>query len=178
MSARFDRIRIDEFVALAARTLDGEWLLIGGGAAAVWFAPSRTTEDIDIVGLRGTQDDRFALMELAATAGIPIEAVNSAADFFVRRIPDWRDELVVLTAGRATIYRPTATLFLLLKIGRLSATDLDDCMKLIVHVASTGEPLDRVRVGSTLAALAPTDDVALAARRVELANALELAHDA
>ena len=30
-------------------------------------------------------------MQLAADAAIPIEAVNSAADFYVRRIPDWHN---------------------------------------------------------------------------------------
>src|SRR5258707_8577201 len=96
---RFDRARVEAFLALAAERVDGEWLLIGGAAAAAWFAPGRTTEDLDLIGLGGTQAERFALMELAAEAGIPIEAVNSAADFFVRRIPGWRDELVVLVRG-------------------------------------------------------------------------------
>ena len=173
MAPRFDRDRIAEFLALAARTLEGEWLLIGGGAAAAWFAPSRTTEDIDIIGLGGTQEERFALMELAVSAGVPVEAVNSAADFFVRKIADWRAQLIVLAHGaRATIYRPTATLFLLLKLGRLSATDLDDCVRLIAHTEQTHEDLDRARIVAALAALPATEDAALQARRAHLVAAL------
>jgi histidinol-phosphate/aromatic aminotransferase/cobyric acid decarboxylase-like protein len=171
---RFALSRIQALLELAGRTLDGEWLLIGGAAAAAWFAPARTTEDLDIIGLQGTQEERFALMTFAEGAAIPIEAVNSAADFFVRRIAGWRDELIVLLRGpRATIYRPSATLFLLLKINRLSATDLEDCLGLLAHCALSHEALDRARARGALAALAETDDVALRARRQQLARALD-----
>jgi len=166
---RFDRDRIRALLELAADRLDGEWLLIGGAMAAAWFAPARTTEDIDLVGLAGTADERLALMELAASAGLPIEAVNSAADFFVRKIPGWRDELVpFVTGARATIFRPTATLFLLLKLARLSTSDLEDCIALIAH----GEPIDRAKVEAALRALPATEDVALAERRARLVAAL------
>jgi hypothetical protein len=169
MAARFDRSRIQALLALAGDRLDGDWLLVGGGAAAAWFSPARTTEDLDLVGLAGTQAERFALMNLAVEAAIPIEAVNSAADFFVRRIAGWRDELVVLVRGaRATIYRPSATLFVLLKLARLTAVDLDDCLGAI----ATGDPLDRARVTAAIAALPSSEDVALGERRTRLARAL------
>src|SRR4051812_5360772 len=117
MASRFDRDRVRAFLALAGDRLDGEWLVIGGAAAAAWFAPPGTTEDIDMIGLGGTQAERFALMDLAVEAALPIEAVNSAADFFVRRVEGWSEHLVPLHRGtRATIYRPDATLFLLLKV--------------------------------------------------------------
>lgn len=166
--ASFDRARIEGLLRLAGERLDGEWLLIGGAAAAAWFSPARTTEDLDLIGFAGTQAERFALMELAVEAGIPIEAVNSAADFFVRRIPDWRAQLVELHRGpRATIFRPTATLFLLLKIARLTETDLADCVGLLDH-CGTSEPVDRARVVAALDVLPVTEDLALAARRADL----------
>ncbi|CAN5461021.1 hypothetical protein BH11MYX1_BH11MYX1_44810 [soil metagenome] len=170
---RFDRSRIQQLLELAGERLDGGWLLIGGGAAAVWFAPIRTTEDLDLVGLGGTQAERFALMELAAAAAIPIDAVNSAADFFVRRIAGWRDQLVELHRGpRATIYRPDATLFLLLKIGRLSAVDLEDCLALLKHLEGSNEAVDRGRLRAQLRALAPSSDAELQQRREILVAAL------
>lgn len=172
---RFDRARIQALLELAGQRLTGDWLLIGGGAAAAWFAPSRTTEDVDMIGLAGTQDERFALMQLAADAAIPIEAVNSAADFFVRRVAGWRDQLVVLHQGpAATIFRPTATLFLLLKINRLSEVDLDDCLALVEHCRVTGEVVDAARIEAALAGTAPTEDAELQARRVRLADALAI----
>lgn len=174
---RFDRTRVESFLHVAGEKLDGEWLLLGGGAAAAWFAPARTTEDLDIVGLSGRQNDRFALMELAASEALPIEAVNSAADFFVRRIPTWREHLVVLHRGtRATIYRPDATLFLRLKIGRLSEVDLDDCFALLDHCEAAGEPVATTEVVDAVAALPATEDGALQDRRARLRARLARAH--
>jgi hypothetical protein len=170
---RFDKARIEELLAAASEQLDGEWLLIGGAAAATWFSIARTTEDVDLVGLAGTAAERLALMNLATRIGVPIEAVNSAADFFVRKIDGWRDELVPLVTGpRATIYRPTATLFLLLKIERLSAVDLDDCVALLQHCAVTGEPVDRQRVLSRLDSLPARADAIRNDRRDSLAALL------
>lgn len=170
---RFDQARIAAFLELAGARLTGDWLLIGGAAAAAWFAVERTTEDLDLIGLGGTAAERLALMDLAGDAGLPIEAVNSAADFFVRRIASWRDQLVLLVQGsHATIYRPNATLFLLLKVARLTAIDLEDCLGLLAHCAATGEVVDAARVGAGLDALPATADAALAARRSSLRAAL------
>ncbi len=174
---RFDRARIQALLELAGERLVGDWLLIGGGAAAAWFAPSRTTEDVDLIGLAGTQDERFALMQLAVEASIPVEAVNSAADFFVRKIVGWRDELVLLHRGpAATIHRPSATLFLLLKINRLSEIDLDDCLALDAHCRDRAEPVDRDRVLGALGALPASEDAELSNRRRSLIIALSTQH--
>ena len=170
---RFDKARIEALLAMASEQLDGEWLLIGGAAAATWFSVARTTEDVDLVGLAGTSAERLALMDLASNAGFPIEAVNSAADFFVRKIDGWRDELVPLVQGpRATIYRPSATLFLLLKIERLTAVDLDDCIALLEHCTGTGERVDRGRVLSRLVSLPPPTDAGRQERRSSLEELL------
>lgn len=167
------RTEIEAFLAAAAAALDGEWLLVGGAAAAVWFLDERVTADVDLIGLAGTADERFALMDLAAERGLPIEAVNSAADFFLRRIPGWRAEIEVLRAGpRATIYRPSPTLFLLLKCGRLSERDLADCQALLAFAEAHDLRVDRARVAAVLDALAPTADRALAGRRAALRSAL------
>lgn len=169
----FDRARVGELLRLVGTQLSGEWLLVGGAAAACWFSPERTTEDLDLIGLGGSQAERFALMQLATHAAIPIEAVNSAADYFVRQISDWRDQLVELYRGpNATIFRPNATLFLLLKIGRLTETDLGDCMLLLDHVLGSGDLLDRGRVIAALDALPVSRDAALLERRARLRAAL------
>jgi hypothetical protein len=67
---RFDRARIQALLELAGERLSGEWLLIGGAAAAAWFSPVRTTEDIDLIGLGGSLAERLSLMDLAASAAI------------------------------------------------------------------------------------------------------------
>lgn len=174
MSTRgLDAALVARLLDAAQEKLEGEWLLVGGALAAVWFSPERVTEDVDLVGLDATTNEqRLALMQLASEVGLPVEAVNSAADYFVRRIPGWRDELEVLRRGsRATVYRPTPTFFLLLKL-RLGEQDLDDCFGLIDFARTHGLALDHERVRRAIDALGPTDDSALADRRNLLHRAL------
>jgi hypothetical protein len=115
----------------------------------------------------------LALMELASKLGLPIESVNSAADFFVHRISGWREMLVPFRSGtRGAIFRPNATLFLLLKIGPLSENDLADCTAVIQTVQQGQEPLDRPRVLIAMDALALTEDLALQKRRLSLREML------
>ena len=112
-------------------------------------------------------------MEVADAEGLPIEVVNSAVDYFIRRIPQWNREVEVLRKGsKATIYRPTPTMFLLFKIARLSEQDLDDCTALVAWCVVHAEALDRPRVADAIAALPPTADSALAERRQRLAAVL------
>ncbi len=167
-----DRTRIERFLARAADALQGDWLLVGGAAAAMWFSPGRMTEDIDLIGSEGTNAERLRLMEVADAEGLPVEVVNSAADYFIRRDPAWNREMVLLREGSARIFRPTATMFLLFKIGRLGETDLDDCLALLAWCEAHGEPVDRGRVAAALAALSQTIDTARAERRQQLATAL------
>ena len=175
-----DRERIERLLLAATAQLEGDWLLVGGALVSIWLEPRRVTEDVDLIGLAGTAQERMALMQLAESQGLPIEAVNSAADFFVHRIPGWRDEIRLLRSGaNARIHRPTPTLFLLLKIGRLSEQDLGDCMLLRKYEArciaegNHEDALDTRRVLDAVAALAPTVDEALATRRDTLRAALE-----
>lgn len=172
--------RIERLLSAATAQLEGDWLLVGGALVSIWLEPRRVTEDVDLIGLAGTAAERMALMELAESQGLPVEAVNSAADFFVRRIPGWRNEIRLLRSGAsARIHRPTPTLFLLLKIGRLSEQDLGDCMLLRTYEAKRmakgghEDALDTQRVLDAIAALPPTGDQALATRRDTLRSALE-----
>lgn len=160
-----DRTQLDAIVTAVCDRLEGEWLIIGGAIAALWFAPRRTTEDVDIMGLRGEPAERYAILDFAVALGMPVESMNSAADFFVRRISDWRDHVVLFReGGKGRVYRPSATLFLLLKSRRLDERDLADCGALI----ATGEDFDRERVANAIDALPPAADAEVAARRAEL----------
>jgi hypothetical protein len=172
------RAEIERFLRAAGDALDGEWVLVGGAAAAVWFAVGRTTADIDIVGVAASTEDRIRLMDLAVAQGLSVEAVNSAADFFLRRIDGWQRETEVLHVGaRATIRRPNPTLFLLLKLHRLSEQDLSDCRSLLSFVARHELVVDRARVMAALDALPPTDDASLRGRRGALRAALRSASE-
>lgn len=173
MSLELDRQRLEVIIRTIGERAAGEWLLVGGALVSIWLEPRRVTEDVDVVGLQGTPQERYQLMEIASDLGLPIEAVNSAADFFVRRIPGWRSEIEVLHQGeRGTIYRPTATLFLLLKIERLSEQDLADCRAVIGYARTSGMPVDPGRVLASLDSLPLVDDDRLLSRRAELRHLL------
>lgn len=166
MPQQFDRAAIERVIKAVADELDGDWLLVGGALVALWLEPRRVTEDIDIVG--NTADSRLRLMQLIDRLGLPVEAVNSAADFFVHRIAGWQREVELFRQGaRGRILRPNATLFLLLKLRRLSERDLDDCLALL----ATKPRFDTGRVHAELDALERTDDEELRKRRETLRNA-------
>ncbi len=146
-----DRARLDRILAAACEQLQGDWVLLGGAVAALCFSPDRVTEDIDIVPLDasgvGADARRYELMDFALAQGLPVEAVNSAADFFLRREPSFAEELEVLRVGtRGRILRPTPTLYLVLKCGRMSESDLSDCLAQIGAARREGIPLDVPRV--------------------------------
>lgn len=173
MSLVLDRQRLQEIVAAVAERLSGDWLLVGGALVALWLEPRRVTADVDLVGLGGTTAERLALMELAQHLGLPVEAVNSASDFFVRRIEGWREEIHVFHTGtRGTIYRPTPTLFLLLKVARLSEQDLSDCLAVIDRARRDGLPIDRARVLARLDAMPASEDPPRAERVTRVRAAL------
>jgi hypothetical protein len=168
-----DTEAVRALLAEAERRLTGDWLLVGGALASIWFSPGRVTEVVDLIGLGGTNAERLALMELASSVGLPVEAVNSAADYFVQKTPGWQAELEVLRATeRMRILRPTPTLFVVLKIGRLTEQDLDDCLLLLDFAEREGLLVDRERIATTLSALPSTDDAPLRARRSTLLQRL------
>ena len=171
---QLDHDRLDALLTAACERLDGEWLLVGGALVALWLEPGRVTQDIDLIGLRGVAQERYALVDFAVSQGLPAEAVNSAADYFVQKIDGWRGELELFRSGtRGRIFRPSPTLFLLLKLGRLSPRDLADCEALCARAAIDRLPIDRVRLFQALGALAPPADAELALRRESLRQAIQ-----
>lgn len=108
MRESLDRQAIERIVRAIGDRLEGDWLPSGGALVSLWLDSRRMTEDLDVIGMSGTLQERFALMQVASDLGLPIEAVNSAADFFVQRIPGWRQEVEPLLRGaRGTVFRPT-----------------------------------------------------------------------
>ena len=173
MAIALDRARIEEILRDVADRVEGDWVLVGGALVAVWLDARRTTEDVDMVSIRGSAEDRTALFDAAEALGLPLETLNSAADWFLRRIDGWDVGLRELVAGkRARILRPSPTVLVLSKLSRLSESDLEDCRAAIAWAGSVGQPLDTERVLTALAALRPVEG-ALADRRSSLRAALE-----
>jgi hypothetical protein len=170
--ALLDRSRLDLVVQAVADRLDGDWLLVGGALVALWLEPRRMTEDVDLVSM-DEPDGRLALLGLAQDLGLPVEAMNSAADFFVRGIDGWRDDVVLFRTGvRGRVFRPTPTLFILLKMRRLSGQDLADCLAALEHARAERLDVDVARLAAALRGLPGGTDTALGLRRETLSAAL------
>ncbi len=171
MGARFDRDGVERVLAAVVDRLEGDWLIIGGAYVALWLEDRRTTEDVDLVPV-GAGAQRSKLLGVAVDLGLPVEAVNSAADFFLEKIEGWRDEIELLRSGaKGRIFRPSATLFLLLKARRLSAQDLEDCRAELARARREGRAVDAERVIALLRGLKP-GDADLEARRLLLQSEL------
>lgn len=148
-----DTRALHAFLKLAGDKLTGDWVIVGGSVLPMLGVDHRSTVDIDIAG----PDDAdmaqtLALMEIADSLGLPVEAINQAASYFLRRIDGWEQHLVPLHRGSsARLFRPDPTLFLLLKIPRLSESDLADCLAFLDYAAQHGETIDRPRVAQAIA---------------------------
>jgi len=167
-----DAARIEEILRDVAGRVEGDWMLVGGALVALWLDADRRTEDVDLVSLRGLAEDRLALLDAADALGLPIETLNSAADWFVRRIAGWDlDARPLLVGSAARILRPSPTVLILTKLSRLSESDLGDCLAAIRWAASSQEPIDAHRVRQAIAAL-PAAGPELRGRREALLEAL------
>jgi hypothetical protein len=143
-----DRKLLERFVRMAGRTLSGDWVVIGGCVLPLIGLEHRVTVDIDIAGPeKAGQDQTLALMGIAEKLGLPIEAINQAGAYFLRRIKGWERDLVVVHEGpKARILRPNVTLFILLKVSRMSESDLSDCTEFLRLAGTLGEKPDRRRI--------------------------------
>ncbi len=136
---------LQQFFERADAAISGEFLILGGSVLHLVGIDYRTTIDIDLASLREDLATKYylALMEIAQSIGLPIEAINQAAAFFVYQIPNWQSSLVEVYRGKhCTFYRPDINLFLRLKINRLSESDQEDCLRMIDFARKTGEAID------------------------------------
>lgn len=143
---------LKKFIKILGKRVKGDWIILGGTVLPLLEASSRHTKDIDLAApLHATQKDILTLMDIAESLHLPIEAINQAAGFFLYRIPDWQKEIILFHKGtKANVFRPSATLYLLLKIKRMNETDLDDCLKMIEFSKRQREAIDKNRIISSI----------------------------
>ena len=122
-----------KFTKLATQRLEGDWILIGGSLLPLLGSQNRVTNDIDFFSKTGADHKTtLQLFDLAEELGLPVEAINQAAAHFLFKQKKWKDHLVLVQKGKkGSLYRPDRTLYLLLKIGRLSTSDLQDCIEFL-----------------------------------------------
>ncbi len=127
---------LKKFVKLAGERLTGDWILIGGTVLPYLGAEHRTTTDIDFVGLGSKEKaQQFEVMQIVEDLGLPVETINSAADFFAHKQVKSKSQLVLLhQGGSAVIYRPNTELYFRLKLPRLSEIDAEDCVVWLRHL--------------------------------------------
>lgn len=121
---------LSQFIKKAADKVEGEWLLVGGTLLPAVGLDVRATMDIDLVSLsKRDNEGGLQLMKLADALGLSVETINQSAQFFVNQLQFTKKDLKVLKKGKkATIYRPSLELYWKLKCGRLSESDLTDCL--------------------------------------------------
>ncbi|GJL52452.1 MAG: hypothetical protein NPIRA01_36790 [Nitrospirales bacterium] len=135
---------LDQFFELASEKLSGEWILLGGSVLPYVGRSIRATVDIDLAttSLRGGEQ-QLKLMEIAESLSLPIEAVNTAAEFFVRKISGFEDNLVhMFSKDDFCVYRPNVNLFIQLKLPRLSESDLEDTLEFLRFAREIEERVD------------------------------------
>jgi len=139
---------LQRFLALATDRLEGQWVLVGGSLIPLLGGTDRITYDIDLVGPRdATQSHTLLLMEIADELGLSIESLNQAAAYFLYRIPGFEKDLLPLCQGeRGSVMRPTAALYVELKLARFTESDLADCLFYVDYARRHAEPLDKARM--------------------------------
>lgn len=145
---------LKEFVSRAADTVEGDWVVIGGTVLPLLGAGDRATLDIDLIPVgEASQSDILDLMGIAEQMGIPVEAVNQAGAYFLKKIPDFEDHLILLLEGsRARIFRPDPTLYIRTKVHRLSESDLEDCLAFLRFARASEEELDETELRELIGA--------------------------
>jgi hypothetical protein len=147
-----DERTMREFVDRAADVVDGDWVVIGGAVLPLLGEGTRPTLDVDLIPVgEASQSEIIALMEIAEDLGLPVETVNQAGAYFLRKISDYEDHLVLLHEGKtARIYRPDPTLYVMTKVGRLMESDLEDCLTFLRFARERGEEVDEERLRKRL----------------------------
>ena len=140
------------FLELAGERLRGDWVVIGGCVLPIRGIEYRVTVDIDVAGPDSAgMDQTLALLGIAEDLGLPVEAINPAGAVFLRRIRDWDRNLIEVHHGpQAVLHVPDATLFLLLKLARLTESDLGDSTALLQLTRKRQEPFDAERVAGAI----------------------------
>lgn len=122
---------LEKFIEQVLKRLSGDWLIVGGSVISLVDDSYRVTLDIDLVKLdKADNDSQLEMMQIAEDIGLPVEAINLAAPFFVNRIPDVKENLILIAQSKQfTLYRPNFYLYLQLKSQRMSETDMEDCLR-------------------------------------------------
>ena len=130
--------QIDSILKFLCDELGGDWFLTGGSLVRLEFDAQRGTEDMDLVRIRdelqSEERSRTRLFQWLMQNQLGPEWVNTAVEPFVKRVPNWENEVIELRSGKlGRVFRPNLTLFIYLKLGRGTSADWKDIEKAIPH---------------------------------------------
>lgn len=136
---------LEKLVQKTLKDLKGNWIIIGGSVLPLVGVEYRSTVDIDMIPMSESGNDSVLdLMRLAEGLGLPVESVNSAGLFFLKKIHDWEERIVLhQESKKCRIYRPQFDLYLELKISRLSESDETDIIAYHQWHQSNGLSIER-----------------------------------
>jgi len=120
---------LNNLVQKSLKKLTGDWVIIGGTVLPLVGVDSRVTVDIDMIQVHQSSGNQSTLdlMELAESIGLPVESINSAGLFFLKKVTDWEKRLVVhAESKKCRILRPSLDLYFELKLARGTESDLQD----------------------------------------------------
>ena len=139
---------VRRFVELAVKRLEGHWIIIGGAVLPLIGVDHRVTLDIDVAGPpEARMEQLLVLLKIAKELSLPVEAINQAGAIFLEGVTGFENHLIpVASTDRCTFSRPDATLYILLKIPRLSESDLEDCLRYLDYCRSQGEAPENERL--------------------------------
>jgi hypothetical protein len=136
-----------KFQNLALKNLSGEWVVLGGSVLHLLNIDERVTIDIDLAKKSGATDETLTLMNISEKLNLPITSINQAASFFLYKIPNWEKQLVLIAQSKiCKLYRPNATLYIILKIQRMSESDLQDCIQMINFSKIEKESIEKLKI--------------------------------
>lgn len=136
---------LKRFLKIAGSQLVGDWVILGGSVLPLLGIEKRVTLDIDLAAKSKIGNkEQMKLFEIAESLDLPVEAINTAAGYFLHKIKGWEDCLVLLYEGKkCRFYRPSASLFIQLKITRLSESDYSDCLEMIRFAKKANEDISQ-----------------------------------
>lgn len=161
---------LKKFLQISSEKLSGEWVLIGGTVLPLIGIDYRVTVDIDLIGLDEKQlIQSLQLMEIAEQLGLPVETINQAGAFFLYKIKNFKNHLIVLSKGKnATIYRPDLELYISLKINRISQSDLSDCLEYLKYTRNAQELFNKKAILDKIKAKSKNVDSSEKKQRLEV----------
>lgn len=165
---------LQDFLKLASKDLQGEWLLVGGTLLPAVGLMIRSTVDIDLIGLGEREAAQsLELMTIAEKLGLSVETINQAAAFFLSKLSYTKKDLIVLREGKtAKIYRPSLLLYWKLKLPRLTESDLLDCQHYFNYCMGQGDRMDRGEIEKLLSLQARKDQSFERAKRLKILKSL------